>query len=707
MVFGDDLRGELGNRIGVSESGDTLSQLQEGRKEKDQGNLDKANQIFNAIIDKTNQSTTQLLSQKQHRAAAEEFYYQALSYEFMEKVDERRISLSKTVDALQNASHTALNFGEDKRGITTLTLAGLVALTYGDDTTANAIYKQGEAICERKENTEGLKKLLFSLGYLLDAKENNNMAALTDAQGYISSDLKPMLNNSKLTTFNPLLETIVNRVGASVEASVKMPKIEVTTQLPGDLLLNTQYELKILVENKGDGEATNLQVDLSFPSDLELISGEISKNFGNVAGLSEIATQLSFKMGGELNVKKEISGTITFTDMLQNNHKKLISPIDLDFRSVSKGSEYNQRIENVSTGLLVEGLHEELPVSIIESVKTLNGKIKEFIVTSVDNQEFSLADEGLNIYREVINWSNDFMKGNTPEPRVVVEINKIQYRKETELTEKLTKQFGEDKEKAINEKVDQIRRDFDLEKQRIVDEKNFELEHQIKESDAKFKEKTSKMISDHNNSIQDLKSKSEYEKEQAIGEATVQLKQDFETEKQQIKLDHETEIGKLTRTQDNKVRLEITQLESKLKEEANVEIQKKNVEVENAIRELQTQNISELEAQADRLRKELTLKYTTDIEELKGQLQTQEDRLVGHAVEEKESALRALKNKLEQEKDVENENMKRELKDGYDFDVSEQVSKAKTQFEITIQNKDMEIKELKEKIEIIKSRTSE
>ena len=144
-----------------------------------------------------------------------------------------------------------------------------------------------------------------------------------------------------------------------------------------------------------------------------------------------------------------------------------------------------------------------------------------------------------------------------------------------------------------------------------------------------------------------------------------------------------------------------------MKEEANVEIQKKNVEVENAIRELQTQNISELEAQADRLRKELTLKYTTDIEELKGQLQTQEDRLVGHAVEEKESALRALKNKLEQEKDVENENMKRELKDGYDFDVSEQVSKAKTQFEITIQNKDMEIKELKEKIEIIKSRTSE
>ena len=75
MVFGDDLRGELGNRIGVSQSGDTLSQLQEGRKEKEQGNLDKANQIFKAIIDKTNQSTTQLLSQKQHRAAAEEFYY--------------------------------------------------------------------------------------------------------------------------------------------------------------------------------------------------------------------------------------------------------------------------------------------------------------------------------------------------------------------------------------------------------------------------------------------------------------------------------------------------------------------------------------------------------------------------------------------------------------------------------------------------------
>ena len=148
-------------------------------------------------------------------------------------------------------------------------------------------------------------------------------------------------------------------------------------------------------------------------------------------------------------------------------------------------------------------------------------------------------------------------------------------------------------------------------------------------------------------------------------------------------------------------------MESKLKEEVNAEIQKKNVEVANAIRELQAQNITELEDQAERLRKELTLKFTADIEELKSQLETQEDRLVGHAVEEKESALRALKTKLEQEKDTEIENMKRELKDGYDFDVSEQVSKAKTEFELSIQNKDMEIKELKEKIEIIKSRTSE
>ena len=68
MVFGDDLRGELNNRIGTSQSGDTLGQLNEGKKEKDQGNTEKALQIFNAIVEKTNQSSNQLLSQKQHRA---------------------------------------------------------------------------------------------------------------------------------------------------------------------------------------------------------------------------------------------------------------------------------------------------------------------------------------------------------------------------------------------------------------------------------------------------------------------------------------------------------------------------------------------------------------------------------------------------------------------------------------------------------------
>jgi hypothetical protein len=705
MVFGDDLRGELSNKIGASQSGDTYSQLQEGRKEKEQGNTDKALQIFNAIVSKTNQSSNQLLGQKQHRAAGEEFYYQALAYEYMGNADERRVSLSKTVDALQNASHTAINFGEDKRGVATLTLAGLVALLYGDDTSAHAIYNQGISTSEQKQNTESLKKILYSLGYLLDAVKNLNMAALTDAQGYISNDLKPMLTSSKLTTFTPILDTIVNQVSGMIESKVKMPKIEVTTLVPKDLLFDEQYEFSIKIENLGEGEASNLQLQLNIPEGLTLVSGDASKTFDKIGTMATLEEKIQFKMSGDglQEVKKELSGNLTYTDMLANNRQHVISPIELEFRAVSKGSEYQLRLDNVMSNLITEGLHDELPISIKNDILKLTDELKTSVSEAIENQLYEQADTGIDALNTVVNWSNDTLKGNTPEPRLVVEINKLLYNREQTITDKLTTQFKEEKEKAINDKTEQIRSDFELEKQRLIEEKEFDLEHKMKETEAKFKQETDKLIAEHNSSVQDLASKHEFETEQAIADHTVKLQKEFEIEKSKIAQENEAELGKLTRTHENKMRLEITQLESKLKDEANIEIQKKNVEVENAIKELQDQNVRELEAQSDRLRSELAAKYTAEIEELKSQLAGQEDRLIGHATEEKESALRALVNKLNQEKETEIENLRREMKDSFDHDLSEKISQIKSQFETESQNKDMKIRELEEKISILKN----
>ncbi|MCE7735023.1 MAG: hypothetical protein GPJ54_09110 [Candidatus Heimdallarchaeota archaeon] len=705
MVFGDDLKGELSGRIGASQSGDTFGQLEEGRKEIEQGNTEKAMQIFNAIIAQTDQSSTQLLSQKQHRAAAEEFYYQALSYEYMGKQDERRISLSKTVDALQNASHTAINFGEDKRGITTLTLAGLVALLYGDETTAHATYNQGISISDQKQNSEALKKLLYSLGYLLDAVKNTSMSAVTEAQGYLANDLKPMLNSSKLTTFNSLLDGIVGQVSTMIESKVKMPKIEVTTQVPKDLLFDDQYEILIKIENVGEGEATNLRLELNLPSDLTIISGEAVKDLDKLGTMATIEEKISFKMSGEgrSQAKSEISGNLTFTDMLANNRKHVISPMELEFRSVSKGSEYDLLIENSMSNLIIDGLHEQLPTTIIEDIKKLTEQVKVSVKASIDSQQYEQADVGLDILNTLVTWSNDTLKGNTPEPRLAVEISKLLYNREQKITETLTTQFKNEQEKAIQDKTETIKREFEIEKQRMVEEKAFELEHQLKEAETKFKDETAKLISEHNNSVQDLASRHEFEKEQVLADHTSKLQTEFEAEKSKHAEHHEAEMGKLTRSIESKMRLEITQLESKLKEEANLEIQKKNNEVENAIRELQDQNINELETQSQKLRDELNSKYKIEIDELKGQLANQEDRLVGHATEEKESALKALENKLKQESATEIENLRREMKDSYDFNQSEKISQIKQQYEKESQEKDMKIRELQEKISILEN----
>ena len=663
MAFGEDLKGELFNRIGAQDSSNPMQMLEQGRKEKSEGNQAKAKEIFQGIINNSQTKAAQLAEQKQHRAAAEEFYFVYLAQKELENESEKNEMFTKVIESLEGASKTAIDFGEDNRGITILTLAGMIAILNNNTEQAHQIYNKGLEISNQKPNSKALQKLLYSLGYLLDALKNINMGALTEAQGFISHDLKPMLKTAKMTTFDHLLDSIVTDVGNIIGGQVKMPRIEVMNEAPKDLVFNQAYEISIAIENTGEGDATDFNLELNFPEDLELLSGNLKENYGTLKPNDKKDHKLSFRLLTSTadEVQKEISGTITYTDMLGNGRKQFISPFDLVFRSTSKSSEYEKRLKEVSEGMMTdESKGEFVPSGLVTSVTNLHENVKSHVTEALSNEDFNSVETGMKILEAIGNWSQGVLSDSDAVFKTGVET-------------------------MLEVRENKVRSEME--------------EH--------FKVETEKLIEQHNQSVKELDEKFEREKQEEVDRTTTSLTMKHNAEISKIKTDHEDDLQRVNKTVENKFKIQFAQQEEKIRAEAQAELQKKNNEIENGVRQVQEQYAADKDKELAQLRDELTKKYETQISSLKSQFETEKNRISAYAEEEKESALKSLQSKLNQEKQTEIQNLERDMKAKSDHVLSETTGDLTSKHTKELQARDQKIRELEEKITILEGKLNQ
>ena len=696
MVFGDDLKGELFNKIGASSGDNTFEMFKQAKQEQKDGNHGKAKELYEQIITLTITSTERLLSQKQHRSAAEQFFIQSKAYEMQDKTQERDLVLDKVVESLLAASKTAMDFGENNRGITAYTLAGIVCLTKGDEDRAFQIYTEGQEIADTKENSDLLKKILFSLGYLLDALRNINMAALTDAQNYIATDLRPMLSTSKMTGFEELLDSIIGFASKILETRIKLPKISITSTYPRDLLFNTSYDIVIEIENLGEGDAKNVLYEIVIPEDLELLQGEVKETIDTIGPQSKIERTFTVRMmtGDSYEENREITGSLTFIDMLNNTRRQILSPIDLEFRSVSKSSEFTEKIEKMMSDYLeVVAEGTQLPSELTNVISNHNEAMKGKLMSSIQQERFDNTEFGMELLGLTLDIAKLILGTKINESDVVSGFTSKLDDRANEVT--LTLNAEKDNDLANQKQA------HEAELSKLRDELNTDKQSELDKQKEWFDKETQRIIDENNQTINEIHEKNIADTEDALRIKEMDLSKNYEGQLDELRKEHNEALQKINKSADNKIKQHLADLEGKLKESHTREIQKKNDEVESAIRSMQEEHLKELDESQNRLRTELNDRHNKEVTELKDQLTEQETQLSERAIDDKESALKTLEAKLNHENETQRDEFERNFAMQWENKIEDAVIETKLEVKQELNAKDEEITKLQERVNML------
>ncbi len=652
----DDIRGELFSKLGAESSGNPEEMLSKAVVEFKDGDPIEAKKIFKEIISITTTNALRYETQSQHRAAAQEYYIQAVSYEYMQQTSDRDKNYAKVIDGLLSYAKTALTFEENEKGITSASLAGLVCIISGNNNRAFEIYNKHMEILKSKNNSQGLMQIIYSLGYLLDALKNTNVAALSDAQNFISKDLKPMLSTAKLTGFNNLLKSVVIFTQNVIESRIKMPKILVDTSIPRDILFNDIFEFVLTVENAGEGLATEIKVSLQFPEDIEILSGEKSISYDKLDSNDKkiITYSLRYQTASDINeITKEIKGNLTYVDMLNNGHKQYIGPLNFEIRSMSKTSEYIEKLNKVKedyNSLNFENLSPILNL-LVPAMRNEFDLFVQKLQEEIEKQEFDNADFGFKIVSSLVDVQKSILLEGEISKSIVENVNKQIETAVNSKAEELTAKHTKDKEDAIA---------------KIVLEKNNEKANELDKLKAEMKEL-------HEKQINELK------------------EQNFK------------ELGKINQAHENKLNKHLADLEQSLEAKFVQESNTKSDEFEKTMNELRTHHENELDEIRSKLKKELKDKYTREIDEIR-ESKDEEIRKINEANEENlENSLNAQKIKLEGIKNEEIEAVKRELRTELAREHEGEIDKLKSKYTSEIDTKNKMIDELERQIRDLKS----
>jgi hypothetical protein len=467
-----------------------------------------------------------------------------------------------------------------------------------------------------------------------------------------------MINTAKLSGFYPLMKTAVKYAQDVLQSKIKMPKIQLTTNVPQDILFNEVFDMTISILNKGSGPSYGLQFNFEVPEDLELLSGDKSVNIDELKsqGRQDLTYSLRFQTGlTEEEVMKTVSGGLTYKDMLQNEHKQILGNIDLEFSATSKGKEYTEKLESIMSGYssVLDTIKSKVYISdLSEPMNSIVTSISNQVKEKIESQEYMVAKTSSNILDELVKWQKSIFEGDFPT--------------------KIEKEFEQKIQKEKIEIEISLKESFESEKKIALDALSREKDEEITKE---------------------------------IERNATMLREEFQKDKTELIDLHNKDVSRIKQTEENKSKKMMTELETKLNADFVTEMNKKSDEFENTIRDLRNQQTIELDTEKSDLKNELVQKHEAEMTQLRNEKDAAIRIMEETAKEEKESELTNLRSKLTQEKENELQTQKETIESELQGKHSLEVEELTSNFRKQIDEKDKQIDELSRKIREFSSST--
>jgi tetratricopeptide (TPR) repeat protein len=92
------------------------------------------------------------------------------------------------------------------------------------------------------------------------------------------TELKAALANANAQEFTKYVDKGLDMVREILRGKLKVPRLVPQLALPNDMTFSEEFPIRVLIQNAGDGEATNLNLEWHIDEDLVVMSGEQKKS---------------------------------------------------------------------------------------------------------------------------------------------------------------------------------------------------------------------------------------------------------------------------------------------------------------------------------------------------------------------------------------------------------------------------------------------
>jgi tetratricopeptide (TPR) repeat protein len=245
---------------------------------------------------------------------------------------------------LFSASTEHLMWGEDaetKKG-TALAIAGsMILLMIGKESEGFARARQFSAENASKLRFPGVVRLSQIPQMLESAINAMDLNAFADAETAAVTELKAALASAKAQEFSSYVDKGVEMVREILRGKLKVPKLASQLELPIDMTFKEDFEIKAIIENKGDGPASKVMVEWSLDEGLKPVSGEARINVGTIPAHETRLLSIRARSAQDMMGAKEFSVVLrgTYSDDLKTEYSLQAGPgafILKDFKETEK-----------------------------------------------------------------------------------------------------------------------------------------------------------------------------------------------------------------------------------------------------------------------------------------------------------------------------------------------------------------------------------
>ncbi|MFW9888310.1 MAG: hypothetical protein ACFFER_09020 [Candidatus Thorarchaeota archaeon] len=178
------------------------------------------------------------------------------------------------------------------------------------------------------------------------------------------TELKAALANANAQEFTKYVDKGLDMVREILRGKLKVPRLVPQLALPNDMTFSEEFPIRALIQNAGDGEATNLNLEWHIDEDLVVMSGERKKSIPMLPpGESlDIAVVVKAKEG-IMGVKEyTIMMKGVYSDKLKTEYSLQAGPGTLVLKDFKETEKLQQALDVTDTRLgLLTSIVEDSP----------------------------------------------------------------------------------------------------------------------------------------------------------------------------------------------------------------------------------------------------------------------------------------------------------------------------------------------------------